>query len=469
MVRSLPREYSYRPAVVGRIPQGLRGTLYRNGPGLFERDGFRKRCLLDGDGMVQAFRFDDTGVHYQNRFVTTPKYLEEEAAGRFRYQSWTTVAPGGALANLGIGDFLPSAGVNAVAWGDGVWALEDASHPYRIDPDSLDTLGEDRFGVEGGIFNAHPKMDPARGQWIHTGIGVTSKELHLTIVDGEGRQVRHRRYEIERGGYVHDCLVTRRYVVVIMSPVGLSPMGFVLGRNSVAGSFRWQGDQPNHVYVIERDGEGFTRIDAPSLWTWHSINAVDRDGEIVADFVGYDEPDHFIGEDPFFWAVMEGRFVPARHFGTIRRHVIDPRSGRIREEILHDARSSEYPTVNPQLQCGEYRYAYLAAVENLDRGLFHDRVMRIDMQTGASDEFHLGEGRYCGETVFVPKPGVHYSAALREEPGWLLTLVYDVAAERSELAVFEAEGLADGPIARIPLRHHTPFSFHGSWRPASRA
>ena len=469
MVRSLPREYSYTAEVVGRIPEALRGTLYRNGPGIFERDGFRKRCLLDGDGMVQAFRIDDAGVHYQNRFVTTPKYLEEEAAGRFRYQSWTTVAPGGALANLGVGDFLGSAGVNAVAWGGGLWALEDASYPYRLDPDSLDTLGEDRFGVDGGIFNAHPKMDLTRRQWIHTGLGVTSKALHLTIVDEQGRLVRHRRYEIERGGYVHDCLVTQRYVIVIMSPIGFSPMGFLLGRNSAAGSFHWKADQPNHVYVIERDGDGFVRIDAPSLWSWHSLNAFDRGGEIVADFVGYDEPDHFIGDDPFFWAVMEGRFAPARHLGKVRRHIIDPKAKTVHEEIVHDSRSSEYPVVNPQHQCGPYRYAYLAAAESLDHGLFHDRVMRIDMRDGSTVEHVLGGRRFCGESVFVPKPGFEYVADAREEPGWLLTLVYDMDADRSELDIFDAEGLANGPIARVPLRHHTPFSFHGSWAPARRA
>ena len=292
---------------------------------------------------------------------------------------------------------------------------------------------------------------------------MTAKELHLTIVDRAGRLVRHRRYAIERGGYVHDCLVTSKHVVVIMSPVGFSPMGFLLGRNSVAGSFRWQADQSNHVYVIERDGDGFVRLEAPSLWSWHSLNAVDRGDEIVADFVGYDEPDHFIGDDPFFWSVMEGRFSPATHFGTIRRHIIAPKAGTIREEIVHDARSSEYPVVNPLHQCGAYRYAYVAAAANLDRGLFHDRVMRVDMQDGSSVEHVLGDQRFCGETVFVPKAGVRYDAKSGREPGWLLTLVYDVAADRSELDVFEAEGLADGPIAKIPLRHHTPFSFHGSW------
>jgi len=438
LVRSLAEERHYRPAVEGRIPAELRGTLFRNGPGIVERDGHRKRCLLDGDGMVQAFRFDADGASYQNRFVATEKYQEEQAAQRFRYQSWTTVAPGGWAANLGIGEFKGSAGVNAVAWGDSLYALEDASHPYRLDTDTLETFGEDRFGAEGGIFNAHPKIDPKRRQWIHTGIGVTSKELHVTIVNEHGGLVSHRRFPIDRGGYLHDCFVTDRHVVVVMSPVGMNPMGLLFGTNSVAGCFRWRGDQPNHVYVIERDGgDEITRIDAPAMWMWHSTNAFDRGGEIVADFVGYDDPDHFIGDDPFFWAVMEGRFVPARNPGT--------------------------PTTNPALQCGEYRYGYYAGLEDLSRGLLHDRVVRIDMRTGESREYVLGDGRHCGETVFVPKPGIAYRADAKEEPGWLLTLVYDLNQQRSELDVFEAEGLEDGPVARVLLDHHTPFSFHGSW------
>jgi all-trans-8'-apo-beta-carotenal 15,15'-oxygenase len=40
------------PRVEGRIPEGLNGSLYRNGPGLFERGKSRKPHLLDGDGLV---------------------------------------------------------------------------------------------------------------------------------------------------------------------------------------------------------------------------------------------------------------------------------------------------------------------------------------------------------------------------------------------------------------------------------
>jgi len=80
LATSLRVEHSYEARIEGSIPTQLRGTLYRNGPGLFDRGGLRKRNLLDGDGMVQSFTFHDSGVHYRNRFVRTNKYLKEQAA-----------------------------------------------------------------------------------------------------------------------------------------------------------------------------------------------------------------------------------------------------------------------------------------------------------------------------------------------------------------------------------------------------
>ena len=98
LARSLREEHDYAPEVKGEIPNGLRGVLYRNGPGLFDRGGLRKRCLIDGDGMVQMFRFDGDGtVHFRNRFVRTAKFIEEDAADRFLYATFTTQAPGSTL------------------------------------------------------------------------------------------------------------------------------------------------------------------------------------------------------------------------------------------------------------------------------------------------------------------------------------------------------------------------------------
>jgi carotenoid cleavage dioxygenase-like enzyme len=45
LATSLPAEYDYSPHIEGTLPPALQGTLYRNGPGLFDRGGLRKRML----------------------------------------------------------------------------------------------------------------------------------------------------------------------------------------------------------------------------------------------------------------------------------------------------------------------------------------------------------------------------------------------------------------------------------------
>ena len=68
---SLPEEYDYAPRLEGQLPPALQGTLWRNGPGLFDRDDLHKRMLLDGDGMIQTCQFRDGRVRLRTRFVRT--------------------------------------------------------------------------------------------------------------------------------------------------------------------------------------------------------------------------------------------------------------------------------------------------------------------------------------------------------------------------------------------------------------
>ena len=68
--------------IEGRLPAELQGTFYRNGPAVHERFGLRYRHLFDGDGMVQAFRFDGLGVSHRARVLGTPKLVRETEAGR---------------------------------------------------------------------------------------------------------------------------------------------------------------------------------------------------------------------------------------------------------------------------------------------------------------------------------------------------------------------------------------------------
>ena len=92
LATTLSTEYDYAPHIEGQLPAALQGTLYRNGPGRFDRGGLRKRMLLDGDGMLQAYQFRNGRVRFRTRFVRTTKYVAEEAAGRFLSRTWSTHA-----------------------------------------------------------------------------------------------------------------------------------------------------------------------------------------------------------------------------------------------------------------------------------------------------------------------------------------------------------------------------------------
>ncbi|MHC5827101.1 MAG: carotenoid oxygenase family protein, partial [Nostoc sp.] len=62
------------PILSGKIPDGLRGTLYRNGPGRLERGDNRVGHWFDGDGAILAVNFTEgtaTGVY---RYVQTSGY-----------------------------------------------------------------------------------------------------------------------------------------------------------------------------------------------------------------------------------------------------------------------------------------------------------------------------------------------------------------------------------------------------------
>ncbi|HBG06255.1 MAG: dioxygenase [Geobacteraceae bacterium GWC2_58_44] len=465
LATSLREEHSYQARLEGNLPAELRGTLYRNGPGLFDRGGLRKRNLLDGDGMVQSFRFAGAGVHYRNRFVRTEKYLAEQAAGRFIFSSWSTQAPGGFWANfMGAGGITGQAGVTVFAWRGRLYAFDECALPYELDPDTLETSGVSSLGLPGSmtIYAAHAKMDPVTGEWLHFGVLYGPKPmLHITIFEPNGTLKLHRSLPMPRNVYMHDWFVCGRHLIFTLHPVHIAYQSVFWGRKSISESLSWKPERGNLIMVLDREGDKPPLLlESSACYMWHSFNAFNRGAEIVADFIGYDNPDHFVGPDPIATAIMVGRRGSYAFPGSLRRYLIDPAAGTIRDELL-DAGNYEWPRVNELHRCYDYRFGYMLKTRPED--FFWNIVCRIDMRTGRIESYDFGKGSYLTEPVFIPLPGRLYLPGDACEPGFLLVEVYDSASRRSYLAVLRAENLASGPVAIVHLNHHVPFSYHGWW------
>ncbi|WP_208346249.1 carotenoid oxygenase family protein, partial [Aetokthonos hydrillicola] len=137
----------------GQIPEGLRGTLYRNGSARLERGGIYVGHWFDGDGAILAVHFTDGGATGLYRFVQTKGYQEEAAAGKLLYGNYGMTAPG-AIWNQWRRPVKNAANTSVLALPDKLLALWEGDKPYALDLQNLETLGQD--DLEGLTDFANP-------------------------------------------------------------------------------------------------------------------------------------------------------------------------------------------------------------------------------------------------------------------------------------------------------------------------
>lgn len=156
-------------SVTGEIPGELCGTLLRNGPALFERQGFKK-VFLDGDGMVSSIAIKDGKAYFRNKFVRTESFAREEKAGKFLDLSIFSAndprpsSTGRALWKHRLVDDIfrgPPSPKNNGAFNAWYWAgslvAVDFGRPFGLDKNTLDTVGDtDTFSSKR--YTAHSRI-----------------------------------------------------------------------------------------------------------------------------------------------------------------------------------------------------------------------------------------------------------------------------------------------------------------------
>jgi carotenoid cleavage dioxygenase len=86
--------------------------------------------------------------------------------------------------------------------------------------------------------------------------------------------------------------------------------------------------------------------------------------------------------------------------------------------------------------------------------------MHLDMATAREQSWFVGDTSSTQEPVFVPK-----SAQAAEGEGYVLGVVNRRAENRSDLLVFDAGQLDQGPIATVKIPVRLKYGIHGNWVP----
>ncbi|MDB9303839.1 carotenoid oxygenase family protein [Nodularia spumigena CS-591/12] len=441
------------PILSGQLPEGLRGTLYRNGPGRLERGGIPMGHWFDGDGAILAVNFTDTGVTGVYRYVQTAGYQEETAAGKLLYGNYGMTAPG-PVWNQWLKPVKNVANTSVLALPDKLLALWEGGHPHSLDLQTLETRGlDDLDGLSQGLaYSAHPKVDDQTGEIFNFGISPGMNAiLNVYKSDFSGKIIQKSEVKLQGVPLIHDFVLAGQYLIFFIPAVRLNLLPILAGISSYSDALQWKPKLGTQILVFDRETLTLvSRGETEPWYQWHFANGyVDDSGDVVVDFARYRD----FQTNQYLREVATGKtHTPAK--STLTRVHLQPQTAKVTSIQQLSDRSCEFPNV-PKPNVGKVsRYTYMSSFRegtDISQEILNT-FGRFDHQTETFTEANLPENCYPSEPLPVQS--------------WVLTVVYDGNSHNSEVWVFESDRLDAEPVCRLGLPSVIPHSFHGNFKSA---
>ena len=451
--------------VDGELPREINGSWYRCGPDPQFAPFLGDDIYINGDGMVSMFRFDHGHVDFKMRYVQTERFLAERAARRSlygRYRNSYTDDPRVKGMSRGTANTTP------VWHGRRMLVLKEDDRPIEIDPVTLATLGSYDWGgkLRTKTVTAHPKIDPVTGELLFFGYeaeGDGSSAMAFCTADKHGRLVREEWFEPPYVAMVHDFAITRDYVVFPIMPTVMHPERLKAG----GPHWVWDGSLAAWIGIMPRAGTvaDLRWFKMPTTFAFHTINAFNDGTQVHVDTVDANR-----NAFPFI-ADITGAAVDAREGMPFATRWSFDMASEAEDGGFTERRLSEYPgelpLVNPRFVGASYRYAYIAMIDPSRRmlkagptGMASNMIGKLDISNGSAQTWYGDDETSYQEGAFIP-----FAGASGEDDGYYINVADRHDQNRSDLLVFDARRIDEGPIVtvRLPLRLRN--AFHTTWVP----
>ncbi len=461
--------FNSRAELSGQWPAGLRGALYRNGPARHQAGTFRYRHWFDGDGLMQMYTISGRGVSHRASLVQTRKLQAETRAGRAMYPAFGSVPPDPAAVSGP--DDVNVANISVLHHHNKLLALWEAGSPYAMQSQDLQTEGVYEFaphadaGLEGvslqGVpFSAHPRVEADGNLW-NFGYVSNAGLLVLWHIDPAGRVVKLGRIAADPITMVHDLIVTRQHLVLLLPPLHYRSGG----DGSFLDAHQWQPRDPTRVLVVDKnDFAQHYWLELPAQWVFHFGNGwEDEAGVIRFDGARADDPGVMLNT---FTDIMRGKVTPAAS-SHHHQYRIDTRARRVSEApMFSPGMESEFPVVDPRVSCRRNRQLVFMS-RQLAAGAASGQggqwpglnaVSTFDYDSGARREYVYPQHQLPEEHLLVPAPDSRPEAA-----GWIVGTALDWQRQQTLLNVFDSRAVDDGPIASARLPYALPLGLHGKF------
>ena len=419
-------------AVEGAIPSELTGLYVRNGSNPQASDSSH---WFFGDGMVHGVRLSDGKAEwYRNRYVRTELYVDRKGFG-------DAGAPGGSSTQ---------SNVSAFVHGGKLLTSGEVGYPYELSADDLSTTGiYDFAGKLTTACTAHPKVDPQTGNLHFFGYGFTPPYLTYHVTDAAGRLVSSQEVPVERSTMIHDFAITDRDVIFWELPVVFDLVAatkWIKEPQSGVFPYQWRPEIGARIGVMPLGGpaSAIQWYEIDPCYVFHGVNAF-RDGDdVVLDVCR-----------------LTSMFAPDQTLGgdlSLRRWTVNTASGKVHDDIVDERGLGELPSRDPRRVGRRHRYGYFVQTRDDPNTVDFGGLIKHDYDTGAREVWDPGPNVHAGEWLFVPT-----GSDTADDAGYLLTLDYDAARDRSHLLIVDATAVRAGPVASIALPQRVPYGFHATW------
>ena len=434
--------------VYGKVPAGLEGTLYRNGPAhfLYGQDDYASHWF-DGDGMVQRIAIADGKAVHSGRFVETVKHRIEQAEQKFSAPGFGTA---GDLSFPVTGpDDVNAANTSVIVIDGELYALWEAGSAIAMDAKTLETKGPKAWSgdLAGMPFLAHPKREPDGTVW---NLAINGPMVGVYQISAGGGLKSFGMLDIGKAAYIHDWAMTERHLIIMVQPWINEAL-----RPPVVDGFEWRPEEGFKFLVVDKDDFSKRRwAQGPARAFYHTGAAWEEaDGTIRLDAALYKEPVLGVGG-----GVDEIRGVwkgTDESFTSNLTQIVIPPSGDAK--LIETGLDGDFPQVDPRRHGLPRRLTALVTGQAASQP-GKTAVSMHDWSSGKTQTFDFGESRMVEEFLFVPKPG---SAA--EEDSWLIGPVLNLKTGTTDICVFDAAHVSDGPICIWRGDRSWPLGFHGTW------
>jgi 8'-apo-carotenoid 13,14-cleaving dioxygenase len=420
--------------VTGTIPPELDGRYIRIGPNPVGAANHAVYHWFTGDGMVHGVKLKGGKAEwYRNRWI------KSRAVSATLGQP---EAPGPRAAR-------DTVNTNVLGHAGATWALVEAGgNPVRIN-EELETIAHDPFGgTLKGSFTAHPHLDHDTGE-MHAICyeGTDATTIRHVVVDASGKVRREEPIRVQDGPSIHDCMITKSYVIILDLPVTFSMKTLLAGHPF---PYAWNADHKARVGLLPREGrnEDVIWCDVAPCYVFHPSNAFEtEDGKVILDVCAHDS------------MFAESKIGPDSARTPFERWTIDPSARSVVRTVI-DNDSQEFPRLNEAMIGKPYRFAYAMSLpDGFDAASPNQsKLYKHDLQSGTRQVHDFGSGHIPGEFVFVAK-----ADGAAEDDGWLMGYVVNMAAQTADLVVLDAADFEGAPQALVHIPHRIPPGFHGNW------